>query len=176
MARDIKSDLVAFLREHFDESEIPVTFEAGDPTDPTAEGDVRFADYDGDNDYPQVAIVSEDPVVPGGGQTQMTGIDAGGKGGIQDTVTSVQIDCWGGPHDADIYQSEGSHPDVVANALARETHSVLFGADESDEGPPVPDGYGWVNAEPPVENNDTQRSPTHYRRFVIARTKHTETP
>ena len=35
MARDIKSDLVAFLREHFNESEIPVTFEAGDPADPT---------------------------------------------------------------------------------------------------------------------------------------------
>ena len=35
MARDIKSDLVAFLRTHFDESEIPVTFEAGDPADPT---------------------------------------------------------------------------------------------------------------------------------------------
>ena len=130
MARDIKSDLVAFLREHFNESEIPVTFEAGDPADPTTVEGVRFADYDGaNNDFPQVAIVSEDSVVPGGGQTQMTGIDAGGGGGIQDVVTSVQIDCWGGPHDADIYQSEGAHPDVVANALARETHSVLFGAD-----------------------------------------------
>jgi hypothetical protein len=127
MARDIKSDLVAFLRTHFDESEIPVTFEAGDPADPTTVEGVRFAAYDGANDYPQVAIVSEDPVVPGGGQTQMTGIDAGGKGGIQDVVTSVQIDCWGGPHDADIYQSEGAHPDVVANALARETHASSSG-------------------------------------------------
>ncbi|WP_226041567.1 hypothetical protein [Natrinema sp. DC36] len=176
MTRDIKSDLVAFLRTHFNESEVPVAFTAGDPTDPTAEGDVRFADYDGDNDYPQVAIASEDPVVPGGGETGYSGIDAGGKGGIQDVITSVQIDCWGGPYDADVYQSEGSHPDVVANALGREVHRVLFEADEADEGPPVPDGYEWVNAEQPVESNDTQRSPTHYRRFVIARMKHTETP
>lgn len=176
MVRDIKADVVAFLREHFDEGEIPVSFEAGDPTDPTASGDVRFADYDGGLEYPQVAIVSEDPLVPGGGETQYSGIDAGGKGGIQDVVTSVQIDCWGGPHDAKVYKDEGSHPDVVANALARETHRVLFKANESDEGPPVPDGYEWVNAEPPVEANDTERSPTHYRRFVIARTKHTERP
>ncbi|WP_323190456.1 hypothetical protein [Halostella sp. PRR32] len=176
MARDIKSDLVAFLRQHFDSGAIPVTFEAGDPTDPTTVEGVRFADYDGANDYPQVAVVSEDPTTPGGGQTGYSGIDAGGGGGIQDAVTSVQIDCWGGPHDADIYQSEGSHPDVVANALGRETHRVLFKADESSSGPPVPDGYEWVNAEQPVESNDTKRSPTHYRRFVVAKTKHTETP
>lgn len=177
MVRDIKADLVAFLREHFDETEIPVTFDAGNHTDPTASGDVRFADYDGGaGPYPNVSILSEDAVVPGGGQTQYSGVDAGGKGGIQDVVTSVQIDCWGGPQDADIYQSEGSHPDVVANALGRETHRVLFEADESNEGPPVPDGYEWVNAEQPVENNDLERSPTHYRRFVIARIKHTERP
>lgn len=190
MVRDIKADLVAFLREHFDDSAISVPFDAGDPGDPTTVEGVRFADYDGANDYPQVAIVSEDPVVAGGGQSQYSGIDAGGRGGIQDVVTSVQIDCWGGPHDADIYQQDlgyGSsygtfysggptHPDSVANELARETHRVLFEADEADAGPPVPDGYEWVNAEPPVESNDFERSPTHYRRFVIARTKHTERP
>ena len=177
MTRDIKSDLVAFLRQHFDETAIPVTFNPGPTDDPTADGDVRFADYDGGaGPYPNVSIVSEDPVVVGGGEAQYSGIDAGGKGGIQDVVTSVQIDCWGGPHDAEIYANEDSHPDVVANALGRETHRVLFEADESDEGPPLPDGYEWINAEQPVENNDTERSPTHYRRFVVARTKHTERP
>jgi len=53
---------------------------------------------------------------------------------------------------------------------------VLFNADESAEGPPVPDGYEWVNAEPPTESNDPERTPTKYREFVVARTKHTNTP
>ena len=176
MARDVKSDLVAHLREHFAATEIPVPFDVGDPADPVSPGDVRFADYDGENDYPQVAIVSEDPVVPGGGETQYTAMDAGGAGGIQDIITSVQIDCWGGPQDATVYNENGSHPDVVANALAWETHAVLFGSDEGDEGPPVPEGYEWVNAEPPVEANDTERTPTHYRRFVVGLLKHTERP
>jgi len=176
MVRDIKSDLIAHLREYINETVVPVPFDAGDPSDPAATGDIRFADYDGANDYPQVAIVSEDGVVPGGGQTGYSGMDAGGKGGIQDTVTSVQIDCWGGPHDDGVYQEHGSHPDVVANALGRAVHDVLFNSDESDEGPPVPDGYEWINAEPPDENNDTDRSPTHYRRVVIGLLKHTERP
>jgi hypothetical protein len=176
VTRDIKADLVAFLREYFDETAVSVTFSPGDPTDPTVEGDVRFAGYDGANDYPQVAVVSEDPVVAGGGQTQYSGIDAGGRGGIQDVITAVQIDCWGGPHDADVYQTEDSNPDTVANELGRETHRVLFEADEADVGPPVPDGYEWVNAEQPSSSNDIERSPTHYRRIVVARTKHTETP
>jgi len=176
MPRDVKRDLVAFLREYFDASAVPVTFTNGDPTDPTAAGDIRFADYDGANDYPQIAIASEDATPVGGGQTGYSGIDAGGDGGIQDVITSVQIDCWGGPEDADVYQSEGSHPDVVANALARETHRVLFEADEADAGPPTPEGYEWANAEPPSEANDIERSPTHYRRTVVARLKHTERP
>lgn len=176
MVRDIKSDLIAHLRKNFDTGAVPVPFDVGDATDPAAPGDVRFADYDGENDYPQVAIVSEDAVVPGGGQTQYSAIDAGGGGGIQDTVTSVQIDCWGGPRDADVYEQHGSHPDIVANALGRETHRVLFSSDESSQGPPVPDGYEWVNAEPPEESNDTERTPTHYRRIIIARLKHTERP
>lgn len=176
MVRDVKSDLVAHLREYFDVGAVPVPFDIGNPAAPADPGDVRFADYDGENDYPQVAVVSEDSVVPGGGQTQYTGIDAGGAGGIQDTVTSVQIDCWGGPQDAAVYNDHGSHPDVVANALGRETHRVLFETDEAGEGPPVPDGYEWVNAEPPVESNDTERTPTHYRRFVVGVLKHTERP
>jgi hypothetical protein len=176
MVRDIKSDLIAHLREYIDETVVDVPFDAGDPSDPTAEGDVRFADYDGSNDYPQVAIVSEDAVVPGGGQTQYSAMDAGGSGGIQDIVTSVQIDCWGGPHDDDVYQEHGSHPDVVANALGRAVHDVLFNSDESSEGPPVPDGYEWLNAEPPTESNDTERTPTHYRRVVVARLKYTKRP
>ena len=54
--------------------------------------------------------------------------------------------------------------------------TVLFESDESSSGPPVPDGYEWVNAEPPTEANDVERSPTAYRDIVVARLKHTETP
>jgi hypothetical protein len=64
----------------------------------------------------------------------------------------------------------------VANALGREVHDVLFDADEAAAGPPVPDGYEWVNAEPPIEANDPEQSPTKYRRYVIARLKYTKTP
>lgn len=176
MARDIKSDSVAFLREYVDPSVIPVPFDPGDPADPTAAGDVKFADYDGANSYPQVAIVSEDPAIAGGGETGYTGMDPGGRGGIQDTITSVQIDCWGGPEDDNTYSEHGSHPDVVANALGREVHRVLFEADESEYGPPVPETYEWVNAEQPRETNDTERNPTHHRRTIIARLGHTERP
>lgn len=187
MARDVKSDLVAFLREHFDDTAVPVAFDAGDPAQPATEGDVRFADYDGANDYPQVAIASEDPTIAGGGETGYSAMDAGGGGGVQDVITSVQVDCWGGPDDSQAYNAEGfgydfgsdfglapTHPDVVANALGREVHDILFEADESSDGPPTPDGYDWVNAEQPTESNDTERSPTHYRRFVVARLKHTD--
>lgn len=176
MVRDIKSDLVAFLREHVDETKISVPFNVGDPTSPTEAGGVQIADYDGEKAHPQVAVVSEDPVVAGGGETMYSGMDAGGRGGIQDVVTLVQIDCWGGPRDDDVYQTHGSHPDTVSNELGREVHRVLFEADESDEGPPVPTGYEWVNAEPPEESHDVERSPTHFRRVVVARTKHTERP
>jgi hypothetical protein len=176
MARDIKQDLVTFLRTYIDETSITVSFDSGNPSKPNASGGVRFADYDGENEYPQIAIASEDPSVSGGGQSRYSGIDAGGRGGIQDVITSVQIDCWGGPDTAEVYQTEGSHPDVVANELGREVHRVLFEADEAAEGPPVPDGYEWVNAEPPTESNDTNRSPTHYRRVVIGLLKHTERP
>lgn len=168
MTRDVKADLIAFLREYVDTDAISVPF--------TADDDIGFAAYDDTEQGVYVTPVSEDPVVPGGGQTQYSGIDAGGRGGIQDVITSVQIDCWGGDVQADVYGGVDSHPDIVANELAREVHRVLFETSEGGSGSPTPDGYEWINAEPPVEANDPEESPTKYRRFVIARTKHTERP
>jgi len=93
---DVKADLVAFLRSNFDDTAPSVSW--------TSSEDIVHADYDGQRDYPQVAIVSRDPVVPGGGQTNATGIDAGGNGPVQDVIYLVLVDCWGGPEDDDSYQ------------------------------------------------------------------------
>lgn len=168
MTRDIKADLIDFLRTHVDETAISVSFTNAD--------DIGFAAYDDVDQDVYVTPVSEDPVVPGGGQTQYSGMDPGGRGGVQDVVTLVQIDCWGGDRDAAIYQGVDSHPDIVANELAREVHRVLFEADESAAGPPVPEGYEWVNAEPPTDADDAQQSPTKYRDYVLARLKYTKRP
>lgn len=165
---DPKDDLRSFLRSNFDPSAISVSFTNAD--------DIDFADYDGDRSYPQVAIVSSDPIVPGGGSMAATGIEASGRGAIQDVVYLVQVDCWGGPDDADVYQSEGSHPDIVANELGQEVHRVCFEADHSDVGPPVPDGYEQINADPPFESDDTNESPTEHREIVTVRMKVTYTP
>jgi hypothetical protein len=168
VVRDIKADLIEFLRSHVGDAAISVAF--------TPDDDIGFEQYDDADQDIYVTASSEDPAVPAGGQTQYSGVDPGGAGGIQDVVTSLQIDCWGGDIDADAYAGVDSHPDIVANELAREVHRVLFEAGESGSGPPTPSGYEWINAEPPREANDVERSPTKYRRIVIARTKHTETP
>lgn len=160
---DPKADLREFLRDNLNPSAISVPFTNGD--------DVVFADYDGEQTYPQVAIVSKDPVVPGGGQTQATGIDPSGAGPVQDVIYLVQIDCWGGPDDASIYQTEGSHPDTVANELGEEVAATCrVGTDGA------PDGYEWLMAGPPTEADDTDESPTKHRDIVTARLKVTYTP
>lgn len=168
MSRDIKQDVIEFLRANIDTSAISVSFSASD--------DIGFAQYDDVDQDVYVTPVSEDPVVPGGGQTGYSGIDAGGRGGIADVVVSVQIDCWAGDRDADVYQTADSHPDIVANELSQEVYRVLFDADESSSGPAVPSGYEWVNAEPPTDADDVEESPTKYRDTVLARLKYTQTP
>ena len=168
MVRDIHSDLVDHLRAYVDETALSVPFDTQDDIGPAAYDDVGQEVY--------ATPVSKDPRVPGGGETGYSGIDAGGRGGIQDTVVSVQIDCWGGDRDADVYVGADSDPNTVANELAQEVHRVLFESDEADAGPPVPDGYKWVNAEPPTGADDPERSPTKYRDIVIARVKYTKTP
>lgn len=160
---DPKDDLVSHLRGNFNSGAVSVSFTNSD--------DIVHADYDGDRDFPEVAVVSKDPVVPGGGQTQATGIDASGAGAIQDVIYLVQVDCWGGPHDADIYASEGSDPDTVAVELGEEVAATCrVGSDGA------PSGYEWMFAEPPQEADDVEESPTKHREIVTVRMKVTYTP
>jgi hypothetical protein len=159
---DPKDDLRTFLRNNVDASVVSVPFTNAD--------EIVFADYDGDRSYPEVAIVSKDPVVPGGGQTQATGIDPSGGSPIQDVVYLVQVDCWGGPDDDDTYQDHGSHPDTVANELGEEiAETCRVGVDGA------PTGYEWLFAGPPSEADDTEESPTVHREIVTIRMKVTYT-
>lgn len=160
MVVDVSATVVDFLRAELDPAAVPVPFDVAD--------DVGFAEYDRAIDYPFVAAVSEDPVVVGGGNTAFTALGADG-GPVQDRVWLVTIDCWGGPIDDDVYQSAGSHPDKVANALG---HLVADAANDAAEAG-APDGVAWISAEPPVTANDTDREPTHYRRQVTVRAKTT---
>lgn len=168
MPRDTKKDLIDHLRSEFDTSAISVPFDVSD--------DIAFEAYDDVEKEVYVTPVSEDSTSPGGGETQYTGIDPSGAGGIQDIVTSVQIDCWGGDEEADVYMTNNTHPDIVANELSTEVHRILFNTDESSSGPAIPTGYDWMNAQPPSEADDTEENPTTFRDIVIARTKHTVRP
>lgn len=172
---DVKDDLRTFLRDNFDDTAVSVPF--------TNDDDIVFADYDGAREYPQVAIVSRDPVVTGGGQTGATGIDPSGAGPVQDVVYLVQVDCWGGPEDEQVYQDTGygngyslayasvTHADTVAVQLAEEVAATCrVGSDGA------PDGYEWLMADPPQEADDTEESPTHHREIVTVRMKVTYTP
>jgi hypothetical protein len=168
MAKDIKKDLIDFLRSEANSSGFSVPFTNSDS--------IGFEQYDGADEAVYITPVSEDPAVPGGGQTQYTGIDPGGDGGIADVVVSVQIDCWGGDRDDQIHADNDTHPDIVANELSQEVYRVLFEADDAAAGPAVPAGYDWINAEPPREADDLEQSPTKYRDIVVARMKYTKTP
>lgn len=158
---DISETVVEFLRAEVDPSAVPVPFDPGE--------DIGFAEYDQGIDYPRVATVSEDPVVPGGGETGYTAIDPGGGPPIQDRIFLIVVDCWGGPVDDPTYQNNGSHPDVVANALGHEVADAALTA--AADG--APDPLDWISAEPPVTANDVERDPTHYRRQVTIRAKTT---
>lgn len=160
---DVKDDLVTFLRNNFDDTQVSVPF--------TNSADIVFADYDGSRDYPQIAVVSRDPIVNGGGATGVTGIDPGGGGPIQDVVYLVQVDCWGGPEDDDVYQNNGSHPDIVAVELAEEVANVCRIGDDG-----APSGYNWIMADPPEEADDVEQNPTEHREIVQVRLKYTYGP
>ena len=168
MTRDVKQDLIEFLRTHIDESVVAVSF--------TASEDIGFGAYDDVDQDVYITPASADSVVPGGGQTQYSGIDPSGAGGVADVVVSLQLDCWGGDRESPVYDGVDSHPDIVANALSQEVYDLLFDADDGADGPPVPDGYDWVNAEPPTEADDVEQSPTKYRDIVVARMKYTKQP
>lgn len=160
---DAKADLVDHLRANFDSGVVSVPFTNSD--------DIVFADYDGARDYPEVAVVSKDAITPGGGQTGATGIDPTGAGAIQDTIYLVQVDCWGGPDDAQTYQDNGSHPDIVAQELGEEVAKTCrVGSDGA------PSGYEWMFCQPPYEADNTDASPTSHREIVEVRMKTTYTP
>lgn len=160
---DVKADLVSFLRSNFDTSQVSVSFGTSD--------DIVHADYDGQRSYPQIAVVSRDPIVPGGGTTGATGIDPSGDGPIQDVVYLVLVDCWGGPKDESVYQGNSADPDSVAVELAEEVAKVCRQGSEGE-----PTGYEWIMADPPVEADDIEESPTHHREQVQVRLKTTYTP
>jgi hypothetical protein len=160
---DVKDDLVTFLRSNFDDTAPSVDW--------TNDDDIVFADYDGARSYPEVAVVSRDPIVPGGGTTGATGIDAGGGGPVQDVVYLVLVDCWGGPHDADAYSGSATDPDSVAVELAEEVASTCR---QGSDG--APSGYEWIMADPPQEADDIEENPTHHREQVQVRMKWTYTP
>jgi hypothetical protein len=157
---DPKKDLRDFLRSNLNTGAVPV---------PMSTDDIVVGDPDGNRTYPQAAVTTKDPIVPGGGETQATGIDpASGGGPIQDVVYLVQVDCWGGPHDADVYATHGSNPDRVANDLGEEVATTcrvgVSGA---------PTDYEWLFTGPPTEADDTDENPVSHREVVTVRLKAT---
>lgn len=166
MARDTTDDLLSFLingTPSFDTSAISVTFSTDS---------IEHANYDDGPTYPSIAIVSEDPTTPNGGQMGVSGMDGSSGGPIQDVVTSVLVDCWGGTHETDIYHNESSNPDVVAKELAWEVHRVCFEATPVD----APAGYELVSAAVPQTAHDTESSPTVRRYQVVCYLKYTNQP
>lgn len=166
MARDATEDLRSFLTSNtpsFDTSNISVTFSTSD---------IEHANYDQGPKYPSVAIVSEDPTIPGGGETDLTGIDPSGAGNTQDQITSILVDCWGGTHETQLYQDEGSNPSKVAKELAWEVHRVCFEASPSQ----APTDYTHVNATPPSSAHDTQASPVARRFQTVCYLRHVNRP
>lgn len=162
MSRDTTDDLLTFLRNNFNTANISVTFSTSD---------IEHANYEDGPSYPSAAIVSEDPVVPGGGPLDVTGMDGSGGGAIQDVITSVLVDCWGGTHETQIYHDEGSNPDVVAKEIANEVHRVCFEATPLE----APAGYEQISAAPPQSAHDTQASPTVRRYQTVCYLKYTNT-
>jgi len=156
MTTEPSDDLVSFLQSNFDTSNVSVSF--------STSSDIGHADYEGANDYPQVAVVSNDPVTPGGGLTGYTSIDAAGGGPNQATVAVILVDCWGGPEDDPTYQGGSTHADEVAAELADEVRRVCH---DSATSPPT--GYDWIGAKRLGDADDTDRSPTHYREQVGCR-------
>jgi len=153
MPTDPTADLVSFLQNNVNGGEISVSFTPG--------SDVGFANYEGANDYPQIAVVTNDPVIPGGGQTGYTSINPDGSGPNQASIHTILVDCWGGPEDDAAYQGGSTHPDLIAAELADEVRRVCHANATSP-----PSGYDWLGARRLGDTDDTDRSPTHYREQV----------
>jgi hypothetical protein len=158
---DVSGDLVDFLRSEADFTSVSVSFDD--------QNDLHEANPDGGRSYPSVVTVSEDPIVPGGGDTQFTAMDPGGGGPIQDRIWLVTVDCWGGPVSAGAYEGVDVHPDDVAGELGNIVSDTCINA-AADA---APSGYEWISADPPSTANDTDPEYTHYRRQVTCRLKTT---
>jgi hypothetical protein len=158
---DPADDLVSFLQSNINASNISVSFTPSD--------DVKHANYEGSNDYPQIAIVSNDPVVPGGGETGFTAIRSG-NGPVQDSIEALLVDCWGGSPDDGTYQDNSDDPDATAAELRAE---VVDTCNSNATNPPR--GYQWMSGTNQGDADDTDRSPTHYREQVLVRMKQTKT-
>lgn len=159
-----KEDLRDWVRPRFDDSAISVPFTAAD--------DLDIANRDVGPSWPSIEIAASDPIVPGGGPMDMTGMDPGGGGAIQDQIYAIHVDCWGGPRDAAVYADHGSDPVTVADELGQELHSAAWATPEN-----APAGYnGAVSATPPMDAPETDATPTEHRTVVRVFLKATHTP
>jgi len=153
MPTDPNDDLVSFLQSNVNGGNISVSFTPSD--------DIGHANYEGANSYPQIAVVTNDPVIPGGGQTGYTSISSDGSGPNQATIATILVDCWGGPEDDDTYQRGSDHPADIAAELAEEVRRACHASATNP-----PSGYDWLGARRRGDAHDTDRNPTHYREQV----------
>lgn len=134
--------------------------------------DIQLANYEPGPDYPEIAVVTADPTVPNGGEMDVTAMDPGGGGAIQDVVYSVVVDCWAGTEATAGDLGWQTHPDAFAVELAEEVHQSCLSVDQ----PAVPDGYQQLSAAPPRDAHDTEGAQTEYRQQVICYLKTTHGP
>jgi len=157
------TDLRDFLQSNIDTTNLSFSFT---PTD-----DVVVADYEKGPDYPEAAIVSKDPTIPGGPRTRFTGYDPSGAGPVQDVITSLQVDCWGGTEEDGTIQSDDVHPATAAEELAEEVWRVCFANNAASP----PSGYEWVSADRAFENHEESETPA-YRETTICYLKQLHEP
>lgn len=161
MSRDVKEAVRDFLRTHVDSSNIPVSWTNSD--------DIVVANYDVGPDYPEVSVVSDDPVVLGGGTTQFTAIEPTGGSPVQEVYSLVQVDCWGGTVTTEANLTADVHPDETANEIGQEVWNVV-----NDNAVNI-SGYDWISASPPTDDSDTSGDgETEYRRIVSVRLGYTQ--
>lgn len=172
MARDDSDNLVAYLRQEFDTSNITVSFSPGDSNDTTQDGDVDHANYDDGPDYPSAVVVTEDPTPIGAGPMGVTGMDPGGAGSTQRVVVSLLVDCWGGTWETADTNNWSISADEVAKEIAWEVHRILFETQPTN----APNDYELVSADVPRSAHDTQASPTVRRYQTVAYLAYTNYP
>lgn len=134
--------------------------------------DVVVSDPEGGPSYPEAAVASKDPTIPGGPATRFTGYDPSGAGPIQESIVSLQVDCWGGTEEDGTIQTDDVHPATAAEELAEAVWQACFDANAASP----PSGYEWVAADRPFQNHDTTESPPAYRESTICYLKELNEP